>query len=149
MQQKLEAGQFTAEDTILFEAMGGVWKLEDLAAIGACRKNVRLVQLSFDVSYDEAKREYVERGFWLDLDTGHVDQTWNLRPVKALKYVKGEDSCFSLLEIPVLYTYPGEGCRRIRWESGTPRALTPEEQASLPGFAQPDLATAVKLAKTR
>lgn len=63
--------------------MGGVWRLEDLAAIGACRKNIRLVQLSFDVSYDEAKREYVERGFWLDLDTGHVDQTWNLRPVKA------------------------------------------------------------------
>ena len=149
LQQKLEAGQFTAEDTILFEAMGGVWRLEDLAAIGACRKNVRLVQLSFDVSYDEAKREYVERGFWLDLDTGHVDQTWNLRPVKALKYVKGEDSCFSLLEIPVLYTYPGEGCRRVRWESSVPRALTPEEQASLPGFAQPDIASAVKLAKNQ
>ena len=149
LQQKLEAGQFSAEDTILFEAMGGVWKLEDLAAIGASREHVRLVQLSFDVSYDEARREYVERGFWLDLDTGHVDQTWNLRPVKALKYVKGEDSCFSLLEIPALYTYPGEGCRRIRWENGMPRPLTREEQSGLPALAQPDLATAVKLAKNQ
>ena len=149
LQQKLEAGQFSAEDTILFEAMGGVWKLEDLAAIGACREHVRLVQLSFDVSYDEARREYVERGFWLDLDTGHVDQTWNLRPVKALKYVKGEDSCFSLLEIPTLYIYPGEGCRRIRWENGMPRPLTREEQSGLPALAQPDLATAVKLAKNQ
>ena len=149
LQQKLEAGQFSAEDTILFEAMGGVWKLEDLAAIGACREHVRLVQLSFDVSYDEARREYVERGFWLDLDTGHVDQTWNLRPVKALKYIKGEDSCFSLLEIPALYTYPGEGCRRIRWENGMPRPLTREEQSGLPALAQPDLATAVKLAKNQ
>ena len=149
LQQKLEAGQFSAEDNILFEAMGGVWRLEDLAAIGACREKVRLVQLSFDVSYDQARREYVERGFWLDLDTGHVDQTLNLRPVKALKYVKGEDSCFSLLEVPALYTYPGEGCRRIRWESASPRPLTEEEQALLPSLAQPDLATAVKLAKNQ
>ena len=147
LQEKLEAGQFSAEDTVLFEAMGGVWKLEDLHAIGAYREKARLVQLSFDVSYDEAKREYVERGFWLDLDRGHIDQTLNLRPVKALKYVKGEDSCFSLLEVPVLYTYPGEGCRRIRWESCTPRDLTPEEQAALPSLAQPDLATAIKLTK--
>ena len=149
LQQKLEAGQFSAEDNILFEAMGGVWRLEDLRAIGACRERVRLVQLSFDVSYDQARREYVERGFWLDLDTGHVDQTLNLRPVKALKYVKGEDSCFSLLEVPALYTYPGEGCRRIRWESAEPRPLTGEEQASLPGLAQPGLAAAVKLAKNQ
>ena len=149
LQQKLEAGQFSAEDTILFEAMGGVWRLEDLAAIGACREKVRLVQLSFDVSYDEARREYVERGFWLDLDTGHVDQTLNLRPVKALKYVKGEDSCFSLLEIPTLYTYPGEGCRRVRWESSVPRPLTREEQQGLPALAQSGVAAAVKLAKNQ
>ena len=147
LQKKLETGQFSAEDTVLFEAMGGVWRLEDLHAIGAYRENARLVQLSFDVSYDESKREYVERGFWLDLDSGHIDQTINLRPVKALKHVRGEDSCFSLLEVPVLYTYPGEGCRRIRWEGCVPRALTPEEQAALPALAQPSLAAAVKLTK--
>lgn len=149
LQRKLDAGQFSAEDTILFEAMGGVWKLEDLAAIGVGRENARLVQLSFDISYDEARREYVERGFWLDLDTGRVDQTLNLRPVKALKYVKGEDSCFSLLEIPTLYTYPGEGCRRIRWASAAPRPITPEEQAALPALAQPSVAAAVKLARNQ
>ena len=149
LQQKLEAGQFSAEDTILYEAMGGVWKLEDLRTLGAFRENARLVQLSFDVSYDEAKREYVERGFWLDLDSGCIDQTLNLRPVKALKYVKGEDSCFSLLEIPVLYTYPGEGCRRIRWEGAAPRPLTAEECAALPAPAQPNLTAAVKQVKNQ
>lgn len=149
LQQKLEAGQFSAEDTILFEAMGGVWKLEDLRAIGACRANARLVQLSFDVSFDEAKKEYRERGFWLDLDTGRIDQTLNLRPLRALKYVKGEDSCFGLVEVPELFTYPGEGCRRIRWEGCTVRPLTPAEQTSLPGLAQPDLAAALKLTKNQ
>ena len=69
--------------------------------------------------------------------------------MKALKYVKGEDSCFSLLEIPVLYTYPGEGCRRIRWEGAAPRPLTAEECAALPALAQPNLTAAVKQVKNQ
>ena len=147
IQEQLDAGQFSAGDSMLFEALGGVWKLEDLHAAGAYRENVRLVQLSFDVSFDEAKKEFSERGWWMDIATGQIDQTLNLRPAKALKYVKAEDSRFELLEIPTLYTYPGEGTRRIRWESAASRPLTPEEQASLPRLAQPDAAAAVKLAK--
>ena len=116
LQEKLNAESYSAEDTVLFEALGGVWKLEDLQAIGAFRENARLVQLSFDVAFDEAKKEYIERGWWLDLDSGRIDQTLNLRPAKALKYVKGDDSRFDLLEVPVLCTYPGEGNCRIRWE---------------------------------
>lgn len=147
LQEKLEAGSYSAEDSALFEALGGVWKLEDLKAIGSFKENARLVQLSFDVSYDQAKKEYVERGWWLDADSGDIFQTLNLRPVKALKYVKGDDSRFDLLEVPTLYIYPGEGDRRVRWESASTRPLTSEEQAKLPALAQPDLAAAVKLVK--
>lgn len=147
LQDKLEAGSFSPEDSALFEALGGVWKLEDLRAIGSYQENARLVQLSFDVSFDEAKKEYVERGWWADLDSGDVFQTLNLRPAKALKYVKGEDSRFGALEVPTLYIYPGEGDRRVRWESASPRPLTAEEQAALPGLAQPSLAAAAKRTK--
>ncbi|MDE7243017.1 MAG: SWIM zinc finger family protein [Oscillospiraceae bacterium] len=147
LQNKLDANSFTAEDSVLFEALGGVWRLEDLHAAGAFRENVKLVQLSFDVTCDEAKKEYIERGWWLDTSTGEIAQTLNLRPLKALKYVKGDDSRFDLLEIPTLYTYPGEGDHRIRWENFTSRSLTPAEQASLPKLAQPDLTAAVKLVK--
>lgn len=149
LQDKLEEGNYSAEDTVLFEALGGVWKLEDLRAIGAYRENARLVQLSFDVSFDEAKKEYIERGWWIDLDTGAIDQSLNLRPAKALKYVKGEDSRFDLLEVPVLCTYPGEGNRRIRWDGAASRPLTGEEQAALPKLARPDLAAAVKATKNQ
>lgn len=147
LEGKLGAGDFSAEDSALFEALGGVWKLEDLKAIGSMRENARLAQLSFDVSYDEAKREYVERGWWIDVDTGDIWQTLNLRPVKALKYVKGDDSRFELMEIPALYIYPGEGDRRVRWDSAAARPLTLGERAALPGLAQPSLAAAVKLVK--
>ena len=148
LQEKLNAESYSAEDTVLFEALGGVWKLEDLQAIGAFRENARLVQLSFDVAFDEAKKEYVERGWWIDLDSGSLFQTRNLRPMKALKHVKGEDSRFGALEVPTLYIYPGEGDRRVRWESAIPRPLTAEEQAALPALAQPGLAAAVKLTVT-
>jgi hypothetical protein len=147
LQGKLDAGSFTPEDSVLFEALGGIWKLEDLRTIGSFREHVRLVQLSFDVSFDQAKKEYVERGWWVDLDSGDIFQTLNLRPMKALKYVKGEDSRFGVLEVPELYIYPGEGDRRVRWESAVPRPLTAEEQARLPRLAQPDLAAAVKRTK--
>ena len=147
LQEKLDAGRFSAEDTILFEALGGVWKLEDLHAAGACRENVKLVQLSFDVRFDEAKKEYVERGFWMDVVSGQIDYTLNLRPAKALKHIKADDSRFELLELPVLYTYPGEGSRRIRWEEAVSRPASPEEYAAMPRLAQPDVAAAVKLAK--
>ena len=147
LQARLDAGQFTAEDTALFEALGGVWKLEDLQAIGAYRENAKLVQLSFDVSFDEAKKEYSERGWWLDTATGQIDHTLNLRPVKAMKYIKADDSRFGLFEIPTLCTYPGEGSRRIRWESASSRPLAPAEHAALPRLSQPDIPAAVKLAK--
>lgn len=149
LQSKLDSGDFSVEDSALFEALGGVWKLEELRAIGSFREHVRLVQLSFDVTYDEAKKEMVERGWWLDIDSGEIAQTRNLRPLKALKYVKGDDSRFDLLEIPVLYIYPGESDRRIRWDSAVPRPVTPAEYAALPALAQPDIAAAVKQTKGR
>lgn len=147
LNQKLEAGNFTAEDSILYEALGGIWRLEDLKHIGSFRENVRLMQLSFDVSYDEARKEYIERGFWIDLDTGAISQTLNYRPVKALKYVKADDSCFDVVEIPVLYEYPGELNKRIRWEGCTTRSITEAEKKTIPTLAASGIADAVKLAK--
>ena len=147
LEQKLEAGSYSPEDSALFEALGGVWKLEDLRAIGSFKENARLVQLSFDVSLDQAKKERVERGWWLDTGSGGLFQTLNLRPLKALNYVKGDDSRFGLLEVPALYIYPGEGDRRVRWDSADARPLTQEEQAALPALAQPGLSEAVKLVK--
>lgn len=147
LNSKLEAGNYSSEDSILYEAMGGVWRLEDLRAIGSYRENVRLIQLSFDVSYDEAKKEYVERGFWLDLDNGSIGQTLNYRPVKALKYVKSDDSCFDVVEVPVLYEYPGELNKRIRWEGCTTHPVIDEQKQKLPTLVSGGIPEAVKLAK--
>ena len=144
---RLESGDDSAADSVLYEALGGVWRLEELKAMGAYRENVRLIQLSFDVSYDEARKEYVERGFWLDLDRGTIDHSLNLRPVKALKYVRADDSCFEMLQVPVLYEYPGELNRRIRWDGCTTCPAEPGVLGSVPALAAPGIAEAVKIAK--
>lgn len=147
LQNKLEAERYTAEDSVLYEALGGVWRLENLQAIGSFRENAKLIQLSFDVSFDEAKKEYVERGFWLDISSGKLVQTLNLRPLKAVKYIKADDSCFELLEIATLYQYPGDYCPRVRWESFTSRPLTDAEKGMLKTFASQGIADVVKTAK--
>lgn len=144
---KLEAGNYSSEDSVLHEALGGIWRLEDLRAIGSYREHVRLIQLSFDVSYDEAKMEYAERGFWMDLECGSIGQTLNYRPLKALKYVKADDSCFDVLHIPVLYEYPGELNKRIRWDGCTTRPATSEDIRRLSALAASGIAQVVKTAK--
>ncbi len=149
LNSKLESGDYSTEDTILYEALGGIWRLEELRALGSCRENARLVQLSFDVSLDEAKREYVERGFWLDLERGDLVQTLNYRPVKALKYVKAEDSCFELAVVPMLYEYPGEVAPRVRWEGCATRPLSDAERRAVPAAAKEHIPAVVKRAKNQ
>lgn len=147
--QKLEHGDTTPDDSVLFEALGGVWKLEDLKKIGSYRQDVRLVQLSFDVSFDEARREYIDRGYWIDVDSGEVSQTLSYRPIKALKYVKEEDTNFSLVTVPEVYYYPGDLNRRIRWDACSLSPLTQDVIAQVLEKAQPDIATAVKAFKNQ
>ncbi len=144
---KLDSGNYGAEDSVLFEALGGVWRLDELRGIQAFRENVRLLQLSFDISPDEAKGEFVERGFWLNLETGEIGKSLNLRPVKALKYVKSEDSCFDVLEIPTLYQYPGGKPQRIRWERASNHPLNAEDLEQARSLAAADIRAVVKEAK--
>lgn len=147
LENKLETKQYGLEDTVLYEALGGIWKLEDLDSVGAVKENVELVQLAFEVIYDDARKEFIDKGYWLELDTGNIHQTNNYRPVKALKYVKQEDSCFDVLEIPKLYYYPGGYNRRVRWEGCKNREVDKHVYQTIRKFAQPDIPTAAKLFK--
>ena len=114
---KLESGEVLPEDSILYEAMGGIWKLTQLKEIGLYKENAEIIQLSFTVIHDTMHMAEVDTGYWIDLESGEISKTENIRPLKALKYVKADDSAFSLYKIKELYHYPGGLNRRIRWES--------------------------------
>ena len=145
--EKVESGRVEQDASLLFEELGGVWKLSELEALGLAKQNARLAQLSFWVAFDAARGEYIDTGCWADLDTGEVSLTYHYRPVKALKYVKQEDTFFGAARIPALAYSPGEGSRRVRWESAELLPLEPGDLDGLRRCAASDLAAEVKAAK--
>lgn len=130
--KKLESDDVSNDDTVLYEELGGAWKISELEAIGKCEKDARMVQLSFWVDYDESRKEYTDTGIWLDLNTAKVYQTKNYRPLKSLKYVKADDTVFGAVNVPSMAIYPGEGNVRVRWDGAEfSEELTTDDYAKI------------------
>lgn len=144
---KLESGEVLPEDNILYEAMGGVWKLSQLKDTGLYKENARIIQLSFSVIHDDMHKADIDTAYWADLDTGEISRTENIRPVKAAKYIKSEDSAFGVYSIPELYTYPGGMNRRIRWESAQISEPDGEVYEKLLSLSRSSISETVKAAK--
>ncbi len=145
-QQRI-AGAYAMEDPALYELLGGAWDPDELREIGLCRRNARLVQLSFDTPFDELGRMETERAFWLELSRGDIVHTLLDRSERALPCERAEDSCFELLEVPSLYETPAVTCPRVWWDGAVPQPLTEEERASLRDYAAESVAAAVSEAK--
>ncbi|MBQ5332147.1 MAG: SWIM zinc finger family protein, partial [Oscillospiraceae bacterium] len=109
---KLESGDVLPEDSILYEAMGNVWKLSQLKEIGLYKENAAIIQLSFTVLHDDMHKADIDTAYWVDIQTGEISKTENIRPIKAQKYIKSEDSVFGIHFIKELYRYPGGMNRR-------------------------------------
>lgn len=147
IQTKLESGNVQPEDSILYEAMGGIWKLTQLKEIGLYKENARIVQLSFTVLDDTIHKAYVETGYWIDLDSGEISRTENIRPYRSAKHIKSEDSAFGVYHIPALYRYPGGMNRRIRWETMEHTDLEGKNYEEILNKAESTIGEAVKKAK--
>lgn len=115
LKEELEKENLEISDNTLYEDLGGIWKLEQLNDLGLKKENAKLLQLAFEVTYDEASKIFTDYGYWLDIDSGEISYTANYRPLSALKYIKQEDSNFSLMTVPILTYYPGGLNKRIRW----------------------------------
>lgn len=147
LSDKLERGEEAPDDNELYEELGGIWKLTELEALGKTLSDVDLMQLSFWCVYDEARKEYIDAGAWANLADGTIYMTYNYRPVKALKYIKQEDSIFGVAHIDCAACYPGQGNLRIRWEGAQLRDFSGEELAALRRMAVTSLASETKNVK--
>ena len=145
--EKLESGEVLPEDSLLYEAMGGIWKLSQLKEIGLYKENARLMQLSFAQLDDELHKAYVDTGYWIDLDSGEISKTENIRPYKAVKHIAADDSRFGIYTASELYRYPGGLNRRVRWENVTVAGAAPEDYEKVISLAEPSVSDAVKKAK--
>lgn len=147
LSDKLEQEDVEQDDSALYEELGGIWKLSELEALGKGKADADLIQLSFWVDYDAARKEYIDTGCWADLESGEVFVTRNYRPVKALKYVKQEDTVFGVAHVPMAACYPGEGNLRIRWDGAKLRPVEKMDLQKLHALAGTSLAAETKAAK--
>ena len=147
--KKLESDDTNPDDNILYEALGGVWKLEELGEIGLKKDNAVLVELSFLSEFDSVKEEYTDKGYWIDIDSGEINYTANYCPIKAKKYIQRDDSFFGKKCIDKLYFYPandGENTR-IRFESSKDEDLDISDIKKIKSFAKKSISEFIKPAK--
>ena len=145
--EKLENDDVALEDTVLYEELGGIWKLSELEELGKSKKNAALMQLSFWVTFDEARKEYIDTGCWADLDSGEIYMNYNYRPLKSLKYVKQEDSVFGVAKVPSAVFYPGDGNVRVRWDSAQIREYEQADYDAVFQHAVPSVKQEAKAVK--
>jgi hypothetical protein len=128
--------------------LGHAWQLSELAELGLCQEEARLMQLSFFCYDNLAAKQYEDIGLWLDLGGGKIYLRQNFRPHKAAKHIQQEDTQNGILPVSKLYIYPGGLNPRVRWEGAVmPEAVKPEDYARALELAQSDYAAAVKFVK--
>lgn len=133
----------------LDEWLGHAWQLSELREVGHVLKNVDLVQLSFHSYVDDARQEYVDEGIWLNLGSGQLVLTLNYRPFKAAKYIREDDSVYSLVHTEELFVYPGDLNPRVRWESITMRPLMGNDYSVIRSHASKSFRETIKLVKNQ
>ncbi|MBB3112049.1 phage-related protein [Paenibacillus phyllosphaerae] len=135
--------------TSLEERIGHAWQLTELRELGHSVQDVELIQLGFLSYADTARGEYVDEGYWLSLKDGASYTTKNLRPFRAAKFIKEEDSCFQVMQVKELFIYPGDLNPRVRFEESVMRETSASDTAAAYAHAKPTLAETVKLVKNQ
>jgi hypothetical protein len=150
LSKRLEDPELAPETESAIAAwLGHAWQLSELRAAGQVENDVELVQLAFNSYDDAARREYVDTGIWMNLNTGRIQLTQTFRPYKAAKYIKSEDSFFQVAQVKELCVYPGDVNPRIRWEGMTQRPLEKKDFQRLRKHARSDFAALVKEVKSQ
>jgi len=136
-------------ESTIEEWLGHAWQLAELKEAGRISENVELLQLAFYSYKDEARREYVDTGFWLELGSDRIHRTVQYRPFKAVKFMKEEDSFFDVAKIAELYRYPGGMNARVRFEGILPRTMEHADLEAAYSAAWASIPEAVKAVKNQ
>lgn len=136
-------------ESTIEEWLGHAWQLAELKEAGRVTENVELLQLAFYSCRDEARREFVDTGFWLELGSNQIHRTVQYRPFKAVKFMKEEDSFFDVAKIAELYRYPGGINSRVRFEGILPRKTESADLKAACAAAWPSIPEAVKAVKNQ
>lgn len=145
--KKNDISTLTEDDHFLFEALGGTWTIDKLIENKLFEENAQLIQLSFKTEIDFVKKEYVDKGYYLNLNTKEIFQTLNMCPFDRRDKMKKEISNFNLVEVPTLYKYPNHNCKRVRWEKFTLSEIKDSDYKKAVLSCETDIASAIKKIK--
>ena len=150
LDSRLEDPELKPEtETDIAAWLGHAWQLRELKDAGLLQPGVELLQLAFNSHDDWTRREFVETGVWLNLQSGAVQLTRNYRPYHAAKHIREDDSCFHIVACPELCVYPGNLNPRVRWEASEPRPATKADQVRAREHAKTDFRAVIKDVKTQ
>jgi hypothetical protein len=150
LNHRLEDAELEPEvETDIAAWLGHAWQLKELKDAGLVQSNAQLLQLAFNSHDDWTRRELVETGVWLNLQTGAVQLTRNYRPYHAAKFIREDDSFFQVAVCPELCVYPGNLNPRIRWEAMEPRPVAAADYAKALEHAKTDFRAVVKDVKAQ
>jgi hypothetical protein len=150
LQTRLDDPELKPEtETDIAAWLGHAWQLRELKDVGLVQTNVELLQLAFNSHDDWTRKEFVETGVWLNLQSGAVQLTRNYRPYHAAKFIREDDSCFNVVVCPELCVYPGNLNPRVRWEASEQRPGATTDIARAREHAKSDLKAVVKDVKSQ
>lgn len=134
-------------DSAIAALLGHTWQLRELREMGLTQTDAQLVQLAFNSYDDVTRREFVDTGVWMNLQSGQIQLTQNFRPYKAAKFIRSDDSFFKVAIVPELCVYPGDRNPRIRWETQSTRNVEPIDLQRIRELASGDFAAMIKEVK--
>lgn len=135
--------------SMIDEWLGHAWQLSELKEYGLVIEGAELLQLAFYNENDQARQEFVDLGYWMELASGEIHRMVNYRPYKAAKLMREEDSFFQLVQTPLLYKYPGDMNARVRYEEMAAREITAADLEVVTSKAQRSYAEVLKKVKNQ
>lgn len=150
LKAKLEDPELALDhESTIEEWLGHAWQLSELKDAGLSSSEAELIQLSFNSYDDPSRQEFVDCGYWMQMDSGEIHYTVQYRPYKAAKLMREEDSFFDAACVPALYRYPGDLNRRVRFESFSARPVEEQDIARIRKYAASSYAEVVKMVKNQ
>lgn len=134
-------------ESTLEEWIGHAWQIAELREQGRVRSDAELLQLAFRSYTDQARGEFIDEGYWSDLQSGQIHLTRTYRPFRAAKHIREEDSIFQVVQTKELAQYPGELNKRVRWEDATFRTANSQDFNQISVSAQSSFPEVIKQVK--
>lgn len=134
-------------DSTLEELLGHAWQLGELREYGRVQKSAELLQLAFYSYADEARGEFVDAGWWADLNDGTIRVTRHLRPFRVAKSLREDDTVLGVLQAAELFVYPGEVNARVRWEKAVHREAGAQDYERVKSQAAASFTDTIKRVK--